>query len=145
MKPPPVYARAARRRGRVAKPSGSCTSSGATRRSGPSSPPKEARDRFKALVVIQETFYDFELSTAFTKAINDRQLRTPPNRGQPGSSRPVIENPTSSPPFPSEGRPVGATPPYPGAGRDPQSKILPAARRPPIRGRAVKGIGKSSP
>ena len=94
MKPPPVYARAARRRGRVAKPSGSCTSSGATRRSGPSSPPKEARDRFKALVVIQETFYDFELSTAFTKAISDQEATMTANYARP----PIAANPGAAGP-----------------------------------------------
>ena len=36
-------------------------------------PPKESRDRFKALVVIQETFYDFELTAAFTRAISDTE------------------------------------------------------------------------
>ena len=40
-------------------------------------PPKEARDRFKALVVIQETFYDFELTTAFTQAISDTEATLP--------------------------------------------------------------------
>ena len=38
--------------------------------------------------------------------------------------------------------PCGATPPYPGAGRETHH---PTARRPPIRGRAVKRIEKSSP
>ena len=36
-------------------------------------PPQESRDRFKALVVIQETFYDFELTAAFTRAIRDTE------------------------------------------------------------------------
>ena len=36
-------------------------------------PPKESRDRFKALVVIQETFYDFELTAAFKRAISDQE------------------------------------------------------------------------
>ena len=40
-------------------------------------PPKEACDRFKALVVIQDTFYDFELSTAFTQAISDDEATLP--------------------------------------------------------------------
>ena len=38
--------------------------------------------------------------------------------------------------------PCGATPPYPGAGRETHR---PTARRPPTRGRAVKHIEKSSP
>ena len=36
-------------------------------------PPQESRDRFKALVVIQETIYDFELTTAFKRAISDTE------------------------------------------------------------------------
>ncbi len=36
-------------------------------------PPKESRDRFKALVVIQETFYNFELTAALTRAIRDTE------------------------------------------------------------------------
>ena len=57
-------------------------------------PPKEARDRFKALVVIQETFYDFELSAAFTRAISDQEATLPAHqahaqaRGNPGAAGP---------------------------------------------------------
>ena len=57
-------------------------------------PPKEARDRFKALVVIQETFYDFELSTAFSKAISDDEAAMaahyalPPTAPNPGAAGP---------------------------------------------------------
>ena len=48
-------------------------------------------------------------------------------------------NNTHKRPTPS---PYGATPPYPGAGRETHR---PTARRPPTRGRAVKCIEKSSP
>ena len=57
-------------------------------------PPKEARDRFKALVVIQETFYDFELSAAFTQAISDTEAAItahyalPPTAPNPGAAGP---------------------------------------------------------
>ena len=57
-------------------------------------PPPEARDRFKALVVIQETFYDFELSTAFSKAISDDEAAMaahyalPPTAPNPGAAGP---------------------------------------------------------
>ena len=95
MKPPPVYARAARRRGRVAKPSGSCTSSGATRRSGPSSPPqRSARPLQGPRRLIQETFYDFELSTAFTKAISDQEATMTANYARP----PIAANPGAAGP-----------------------------------------------
>ena len=38
-------------------------------------PPKESRERFKTLVVIQETFYDFELTAAFTQKRSATQKR----------------------------------------------------------------------
>ena len=58
-------------------------------------PPKEARDRFKALVVIQETFYDFELTAAFTQAISDTEATVtanyarPPTAPNPGAAGPL--------------------------------------------------------
>ena len=59
-------------------------------------PPKEARDRFKALVVIQETFYNFELSAAFTQAISDQEATLPAHqahaqaRGNPGAAGRIL-------------------------------------------------------
>ena len=46
-------------------------------------PPKESRERFKALVVIQETFYDFELTAAFTQAISDTEATVTANYARP--------------------------------------------------------------
>ena len=40
-------------------------------------PPQESRDRFKTLVVIQETIYDFELTAAFKRAISDTEMTLP--------------------------------------------------------------------
>ena len=57
-------------------------------------PPKESRERFKALVVIQETFYDFELTAAFTRAISDQETAVtthyalPPTAPIPGAAGP---------------------------------------------------------
>ena len=57
-------------------------------------PPQESRDRFKALVVIQETFYDFELTAAFTRAISDQEAiitalhARPPTATNPGAAGP---------------------------------------------------------
>ena len=45
-------------------------------------PPQESRDRFKALVVIQETVYDFELTAAFTRAINITEAALPRHQAQ---------------------------------------------------------------
>jgi len=62
-------------------------------------PPQESRDRFKALVVIQETVYDFELTAAFTQAISNQEAALPRHQsqgqdprcdGQPSSRRPVL-------------------------------------------------------
>ena len=72
---------------------------------------KSLRSADKALVVIQETFYDFELTAAFTQAISDTEATLPAHHApsprasesQPGSGRPILENPTSSPPPPSAG------------------------------------------
>ena len=57
-------------------------------------PPKEARDRFKALVVIQETFYDFELTTAFKQATNDQEATVTANYARP----PIAANPGAAGP-----------------------------------------------
>ena len=57
-------------------------------------PPKESRERFKALVVIQETFYDFELTAAFKRAISDQEAIStalyarPPTAANPGAAGP---------------------------------------------------------
>ena len=57
-------------------------------------PPKESRDRFKALVVIQETFYDFELTAAFKRAISNQEAAVtvhyalPPTAPIPGAAGP---------------------------------------------------------
>ena len=57
-------------------------------------PPQESRDRFKTLVVIQETIYDFELTAAFKRAIRDTETAVtahhalPPTAPIPGAAGP---------------------------------------------------------
>ena len=57
-------------------------------------PPQESRDRFKTLVVIQETVYDFELTAAFKRAISDQEAAVtvhyalPPTAPIPGAAGP---------------------------------------------------------
>ena len=57
-------------------------------------PPQESRDRFKALVIIQETFYEFELSAAFKRAISNQEAAVivhyalPPTAPIPGAAGP---------------------------------------------------------
>jgi len=57
-------------------------------------PPQESRDRFKALVVIQETVYDFELTAAFKRAIINQEAAVtahyalPPTAPTPGAAGP---------------------------------------------------------
>ena len=62
----------------------------------------------------------------------------------PRSGRPVLENPISSPPFPTGGG-RGRLPLRGRARRGPPQHLRPTARRPPTRGRAAKRIGKILP
>ena len=62
----------------------------------PKLPPQESRDRFKSLVVIQETFYDFKLTAAFTQAISNQEAALPRHQaqGQDATANPAAAGPS---------------------------------------------------